>query len=723
MFRHLSVIIFVMVFMHNIAWSRPKVGLVLGGGGALGLAHVGVIEVLEEYGIPVDIVTGVSMGSMVGAYYALGFTAKDIDKVTREMNILEILDDANRRPYYNPVRRDLEYKTAVDFKFTRDFKRPELSGVSSAYSVENLLDRIYWQAGNYSDFTDFPRAFATSGTDLNTGERIVYTDGSLGRAVRASIAVPGVFTPALMDDHQFVVDGGVSGNFLVQEAIDLGADIIILVDLSDFDDNMADAPTTTLSGLLSILMLKGREADATVIPLVNVHIKPKLEGYTPASFDAYDGLRQRGRDAALALGKELEQIATIFTSVDVDPIVAKDSNFLFITDIKVIGLEHNPMAEKRLKNQISLSLNDYIHVDTIDNKIKVATGKNFYKRVRYWVHDETLFLYAEEEPFLEASVLAQLSTDFGLRLGASIGVIGIEEFGAIDFSLYVGYQHGLEAIILLGLYPHKLSWFNMYINTYIYDSRTYAHLIPDSFAVSMQRVLPGLYAAQIGVKLLYDRFFYTQISGEIGYWNSANVDNNHFTSIGQQMYVEGTLSFILDQLNEEFYPTRGYSVRLSGMIGWQQSPTNYGNYGSVSMEAQYIQPLAMGFSLALAYDGRLLLGENPALHRYAFVGGMLGERNVHPLPGYANARLLGRTMLGFKGALQYSFFLRFMVALEWHGVLLAPTVENPFNVNYFYQSVGGKVAANLGFGYFDVGLYYNFLRRQPYLVSTLGARF
>nr|WP_246209025.1 patatin-like phospholipase family protein [Entomospira entomophilus] len=716
-------VVFFLIFNYTILWARPKIGLVLGGGGALGLSHVGVIEVLEEYGIPVDIVTGVSMGSMVGAYYALGFNAKDIDTITRNMNILEVLDDANRRPYFNPIRRDLEYKTVIDFKFTREFKRPELAGVSSAYSVEHMLDRIYWQAGNYENFKKFPRAFATSGTDLTTGERIVYTDGSLGRAVRASIAVPGVFTPALMGDHQFVVDGGVSGNFLVQEAIDLGADIVILVDLSDFDDNMAEEPTTTLSGLLSILMLKGREADAAVMPLVNVHIKPKLAGYNPASFNDYDGLRQRGRDAALAMSDQLEEIARLFNGIDVEPITAQESDHLLIRDVKVLGLENNPMAEKRLKSLISFKLGDYIDPDIINKEIKVATGKNFYKRVRYWVHDETLYLYAEEEPFFQASLLAQLSTDFGLRVGASFGVTGIEDFGAVDFSVYLGYQHGLESIILLGLYPHKLSWLNIYFNVLLYDSKTYAHLIPDSFAVSMQRVLPGLYAAQVGIKMAYDRLFYTEFGSEVGYWTSTNVNNDHFIGIGEQLYVEGKFRFVLDQLNEKYYATRGYSLRLGGMIGWQRSSQNSGNYGSVSLEAQYVQPIAIGFSLALAHNSMILFGENPALHRYAFVGGMLGERDVHPLPGYANARLVGRTMLGFKGALQYSFFLRFMVALEWYGVLLAPTVENPFDANYLYQSVGGKVAANLGFGYFDVGLYYNFLKRQAYFVSTLGARF
>ncbi|NIZ19021.1 patatin-like phospholipase family protein [Entomospira culicis] len=703
--------------------ARPKVGLVLGGGGALGLAHVGVIEVLEEMGIPVDIVTGVSIGSMVGAYYALGFDAAALDEITRSMDIFEVLDDANRRPYHNPIRRSHDWRTVVDVRFRKDFSAPEASGVSGAYSVEHFLDRIYWQSGFYENFRAFPRAFATSGTSLNTGERVVYTDGSLGRAVRASIAVPGVFTPALMDDGDLVVDGGVSGNFLIQEAIDLGADIIILVDLSDYDDNVADQPITTLSGLLSILMLRGREADQAVMPLVDIHIKPELDGFTPASFGDYVGLKERGRTAALAMEESLRLLAQRFATENIVPITAQVEENLLINEIKVLGLESNERAEQRLLSQLRIDLGQSASPDWVAMEVTRAANKNFYQRVRYWVHEQTLYLYAQEEPFLTFSGVLQLSSDFGLRVGTAIEVTSIENFGAIDANIYFGYQHGVEGLLYIDFFPGDLYWLNTYAKLSIFDSNTYASLIPNFNILNTERSLPGHYHAQVGVQFAYENYFYAQLGTEVGNWSSANVHNEHFLTYYGQNYIEGRFALVADQLNEQYYANRGYKAAAYYDVGFQKNAQDQGVYHRLAFDLRYIQPMPHGLSWLFASNGNLLFGENPNLYRYALLGGMLGERETYPLPGYAVGALTGRTMVGFRTALQYSFFLRFMIALEWYGYLLEEEVANPFSKENFYQSAGAKIVANLGFGYFDIGLYYNHTNRSAYLVSSLGARF
>lgn len=703
-------------------FSRPKIALVLGGGGALGLAHVGVIEVLEEYGIPIDIVTGVSMGAMIGGYYALGYNAKELDYITSNVNMYEVLDDANRRPYQNPIRRSTDHKTNFNFRYTRNFGRSEPAGVSAAYSIENFLDRMYWQAGFYEDFLHFPRAFAASATSLISGSRVLYTSGSMGRAVRASIAVPGLFTPTQIDDD-LLVDGGVSGNFLVHEAIDLGADIVILVDLSDFDDRKVDDPITTFSGLFSILMEKGRNADIEVMSFIDIHIKPKLDGFNPASFGEYESLKLRGREAAMIVVDQLEALAASLEEEEIISVEAKSDDAILINKVKILGLEDNTIASDRLARQMKLSLGSKILPDDVNFEIKRASSKNFFKRIRFWVQEDTLYLYAQEEPFVKFSGLIQLSSDFGLRLGASSNLVSIENFGALEFWTYFGYLQGLEGQAYLNFFPGTLSWLSVYLYLDVYDSKTYTEIIPSNYVFNMNRVLPGHYSSQLGVKLSYENYFYTQFGTEVGYWQSHGINNNYFTIYDGQFYTEFNAAFVVDQLNERHYPTSGYKIGLYSNTGWQKNEQNHGLYTHFGTDLQYIQSLPASFSWLFANFSSLVLGEHPNIYRYAILGGILNERRTHALPGYAVASFMGRSMLGFKTALQYSFFLRFMVALEWYGVLLEDTVKGMFESGDFYQSVGGKVVANLSFGYFDFGVYYNHMHRTMYLAASLGARF
>jgi NTE family protein len=718
----ISVLVIVACFPLISIEARPKVGLVLGGGGALGVAHVGVIEVLEEYGIPVDIVTGVSIGSMVGAHYALGYNAQELDKAARSFDVFSVLDDSNRRPNHNPIRRSIERKTILDFRYQRDFARPEGTGVSAGYSVENFLDALYWQAGFYKDFKDFPRAFATSATSLRTGERLLFTDGSLGHAVRASIAVPGVFTPVKLEGNDLAVDGGLSGNFLIQEAIDLGADIIILVDLSHNDDN-GSAPLNTLSGLMSVLMAQGRLADAAMLKKVDIHIVPNLEGFSPISLTEYDGMKVRGRESALAMDAQLRALKARLGE-DVQPIRPKESDDIMVNDIVVRGLESSDVAKDRLVRQLGIVEGSMVDGEQVSKAVTRAANKNFYSRVRYWTHEGTLYLEAQEEPFVSFHALMQLASDFGLRLGAATSVTTIEAFGALDFWAYLGYQHGLEGEFFFDLYPSTISWLATYLHISINDSNTYTNFMPDNTAIlSMHRSLPGQYKLGVGLKMAYQSLFYTQFGFEVGHWTSSNIESTHFNRYDGQNYMEANVAFVVDQLNERYYPIKGYKASVGGIFGRQSNEADRGVYAKLNIDLQYVQPLPVNFSLMFGANSNVLFGDKPSLHQYVFAGGTLGERDTHILPGYAMASLVGRSAVGFKTALQYSFFLRFMLALEWHGLLLAPELENPFKAEYLYQSVGAKIVANFGFGYFDLGTYYNYLANRMYVVASLGARF
>jgi len=209
--------------------SRPSVGLVLSGGGALGAAHVGVLEVLEELRVPVDCVAGTSMGAIVGGLYAMGLSADELDRTVLETDWRDLLDDTTSRRDL-PFRRkvdDLTYLAPVEVGFNHGrFQLPPGVIVGQKLGIE--LQRLTAPAAAVASFDDLPIPFRTVATDLETGTAVVLADGDLGRAIRASMAVPGVFSPIVIDGRM-LVDGGVVMNLPVELARDMGADVIVAV--------------------------------------------------------------------------------------------------------------------------------------------------------------------------------------------------------------------------------------------------------------------------------------------------------------------------------------------------------------------------------------------------------------------------------------------------------------------------------------------------------------
>jgi NTE family protein len=289
--------------------TRPRVALVLEGGGALGLAHIGVIKVLEELGIPVDIVVGTSMGAIVGGFYAQGFDASRLEGIASDVDWLDIFSEgmnSGAEPYLKRIDRS-RYFATVDFD-GRGFKIPGslLSGRKLLY----LLDRLTISTFTPVNFDTLPRRYRAVATDLATGERVVIDRGSLADAMRASMSIPGVFTPYLIGGR-YLVDGGVVDNLPVSTAREIGADLIIAVDLlggAPFDPEKIDQnPLDTLTRTMEIMIranVKKQLSDADLV--INVD----LSGYQMTDFGKTGEIMDLGEKAARDFKDELQAFKT-----------------------------------------------------------------------------------------------------------------------------------------------------------------------------------------------------------------------------------------------------------------------------------------------------------------------------------------------------------------------------------------------------------------------------
>lgn len=362
---------------------KPIIGLALSGGGAKGFAHIGVLKVLEEAGINVDIVTGTSMGAIVGGLYAIGYTPAEIESLSVHTDWMDLFDDT-------PQRRDLamELKTFHErYQISVPFSKNGLelpTGIMSGQKVSTLLSRLSWHVHGDTDFTAFPRPFACIATDLETGNAVVLKSGYLPEALRASMAIPAVFT-AVHTPGKLLVDGGVSRNLPVQDAFDLGADYVIAVDVG--------APlkeTRHITNLVDIIAQSISFRDASVNQqqrkLSNLLIQPYVGDLKILDFNRCAAIIQRGEDAARLQLPKLILLADSLNQYDqIEREFFQPADSVNITNIDIEGLDKT--TRNLVASRLDLEAPKKVTVDQLEKAINRVYSTGFYERVGYKLRD------------------------------------------------------------------------------------------------------------------------------------------------------------------------------------------------------------------------------------------------------------------------------------------------------------------------------------------------
>jgi len=291
--------------------GAPGVVLVLSGGGARGAAHIGVLEVLEELQVPVDMVIGTSMGSVVGGLYAAGWTPEQLVGVITTTDWIGVFADAvpHRDKAFRRKQDDAEYLVRGTIRF--DEGKPYLPlGAIQGRRVELLLKSLELQFVRETDFDRLPIPFRAVAADLATSEAVVLGSGSVAKAIRASMSIPGAFAPVEIDGR-LLVDGGVAANLPVRVARELGAERIIAVDISSPLD-----PTDSFSSLFTVVrrmshfLTSGNVAiDIATLGSDDLLVRPPLGDFSFADFPNMMEAIGIGREAAWAAADDLRRFA------------------------------------------------------------------------------------------------------------------------------------------------------------------------------------------------------------------------------------------------------------------------------------------------------------------------------------------------------------------------------------------------------------------------------
>ncbi len=360
--------------------ERPRVAVVLSGGGSRGLAHIGVLKVLEEAGLKPDLITGTSMGAVVGGLYATGFTADELADLALRTNWNELLSDEPARPLLSMEEklRDGRFIASLPLRGIR-VRLP--SGLLAGQRVSEVLARLTWPVHHVTDFSLLPIPFACLATDIVTGEPVLLERGYLPEALRASMAIPSAFTPVELEGR-VLVDGGVVRNLPAVDARELGADVVICSDVSrpllerDRLDSIISIMEQTFNfEYWASVSEQRRHCDLVIVP--------ELEKRQTLDFSHVEAVIRSGKDAADTVKDRLVALADSVSRPEDPPAVwnpaAVDS--VLIVDYELIGLTRVPPL--LVIGLMDLEIPSWVSAADIERDIERIFATRFFERVTY----------------------------------------------------------------------------------------------------------------------------------------------------------------------------------------------------------------------------------------------------------------------------------------------------------------------------------------------------
>lgn len=406
-----------LVFSVYAQEERPKIGLVLSGGGAKGLAHIGVLKVLEEEGIFPDYITGTSMGSIIGGLYAIGYTPHELDSIVRNVNWSRLLSDDIPLSSVSPHEKTDYNRYQAEFTITRDgLKIP--SGLIRGQQINALITGLSWHVADRQDFNAFPIPFRCVAADLKSGNQYIFKEGDLTTALRASMSIPTVFSP-VRKDSMLLVDGGVLNNYPVKICKEMGADIIIGVNVSFIDGSGDEELRTFADILMASATIAGNTSMRDAIKNTDLLISPDMSEYNTGSFSDASKIIQRGEESARQKMAEIRAWKDSVIPRSRDSLHLKQSrnHEIRVRQIRVNGL-HN-INQQYLLGNIGIQPGDLITPGFMADGLERAMGTRHFENITYQLEpvEDGYLLNLEVEESPKAKVKFSIHYDNEYKAG------------------------------------------------------------------------------------------------------------------------------------------------------------------------------------------------------------------------------------------------------------------------------------------------------------------
>ena len=636
--------------------QRKKVGVVLSGGGAKGMAHIKALKVIEEAGIPIDYIAGTSMGAIVGGLYAIGYTTEQLDSMVRKQDWTFLLSDRIKRSAMSLTDRERSEKYTVSIPFTKTPKDAATGGLMKGQNLANLFSDLTVGYHDSINFNKLPIPFACVAANIVNGEQIVFHDGILSTAMRASMAIPGVFTP-VRQDSMVLVDGGIVNNYPADVVKAMGADIIIGVDVQNAlkkADKLNSVPDI-LGQIVDITCQSNHEKN---VDLTDTYIRVNVEGYSSASFTpaAIDTLMRRGEEAAkeqwsslLALKKKIG-IAEDYTPKQHGPYSSlSNARTVYVTDISFSGVEVDD--KKWLMKKCNLQENSDITTQQIEQALYQLRGSQSYSSASYTLKEtpegyHLNFLLqekyerrinlgirfdSEEIASLLVNATADLKTHIPSRL-ALTGRLGKRYAARIDYTLEPMQQRNFNFS-----YMFQYNDINIYEEGDRAYNTTYKyHLAEFGFSDVWYKNF------RFGLGLRFEYYKYKDFLFKKPEISDLKVESEHFLSYFAQVQY--------NTYDKGRFPSKGSDFRATYSL-YTDNMAQYNDHAPFSaLNASWasVIPVTRRFSVIPSIYGRILIGRDfPYPLQNAIGGDVPGFYIPQQLPfaGVTNLELMDNTIM------------------------------------------------------------------------------
>ncbi len=712
--------------------QRKKVGVVLSGGGAKGMAHIKALKVIEEAGIPIDYIAGTSMGAIVGGLYAIGYTPEQLDSMVRKQNWTFLLSDRIKRSAMSLTDRERSEKFIVSIPFTKSPKDAASSGgIIKGQNLANLFSDLTMGYHDSINFDKLPIPFACVAANVVNGEQIIFHNGILSTAMRASMAIPGVFTP-VRQDSMVLVDGGIVNNYPADVVKAMGADVIIGVDVQNAlkkADKLNSAPDI-LGQIVDITCQSNHEKN---VDLTDTYIRVNVDGYSSASFTpaAIDTLMRRGEEAAkaqwnslLALKKKIG-ISDNYVPKRHGPYSSLSNvRTIYVTDISFSGVEADD--KKWLMKKCNLKENSNITTQQIEQALYQLRGSQSYSSASYTLTDTpegyhlNFLLQAKYEKRINlgirfdseeiASLLingtADLKTHIPSRLSLT-GRLGKQYAARIDYTLEPMQQRNFNFS-----YMFQYNDINIYEEGERAYNTTYKyHLAEFGFSDVWYKNF------RFGLGFRFEYYKYKDFLFKNPEFIGLDVESEHFLSYFAQVHY--------NTYDKGYFPSKGsdftaaYSLSTANMAQYNEPAP----FSALSASWASVIPATRRFSIIPSIYGRVLIGKGiPYPLKNAIGGEVYGFYIPQQLPfaGVTNMELMENsiiiTSLKFRqrmGSIHYltltgnygltdSHFFEILKGKQLFGISAGYGMDSVFgpleiSLGYSNQTDKGSCFVNLGY--------------------------
>jgi NTE family protein len=504
--------------------SRPQIGLVLSGGGARGAAHIGVIRMLEEMHIPIDYIGGTSMGSIVGGLYASGMSSDELAKTVTGVDWDDAFSD-------HIPREDRSFRRKTDDKTYLVKSKPGLSdslevkfppGLLQGQKIDILFKRLALPVSTINNFDDFRIPFRAIATDIVTGEPVIIGSGDLAQAMRASMSVPSVFSPVIIDG-KMLVDGGVSKNLPIDVVRNMGADIIIAVDISTplaGPEKLKSALDITKQ-LTGILTRRNTEEQIATLTEKDILIVPDLGDITSGSFERADSAIPIGYKAAEAQKQEL--IGLVLSQSDYDAYLAMRGEDKAKREpeppvIDFVKLDNRSrISDKMIFEHMEIEIGQPLDLEQLEKDIGQIYGLELFENITYEIVTENgktgLVLHVKERSWGPNYIQAGLALS-GNQDGDSSYSLGFAytrtAINRLDGEFRIAAQIGSAPLIFAEIYQPIDFGYRYFIHPRVFWGRENINIFSSAGDILAEYNVTG-YGGDLAV------------GRELGVWGEARI--------------------------------------------------------------------------------------------------------------------------------------------------------------------------------------------------------